>query len=537
MRVSIVITLLTSFIFMMHRPLTARAEEDPAAPDSSEAEISPPGDASNENAERRATPRTEAQSELEATSEESLMDAFEELLIPGGLTVEQAVELARNRAPAARKAEAGVEIAEARAKELRASFWGRAELGYRYTRISRIEMPNLFEMSDDPSPSADPEQLRPVVDAVQDPSARLLFGTYVDMLSSMSSLTFPILRNQHAFTASYTYPVTDVFTRVIPGYRASKLAKEASEYERSSVLAGVERDTRIAYYEYARALSSRIVAQQSRRQMESAREQVAALVATGMLPRVDLMRMDAQVASTSVLEAQAEAGVRASEEYLKALLGLSRDEVVALAPSLLDPVGEVTLSEEEAYETALRERPELLALRVATQAQREAARAEAGGRYPQIFAVANAEISNPNQRIIPQTQEFRESWDVSAVLRWSPDETVVASRRMRVALAELQRIEADEVALTDALRAEIAQAYHSYEAARRGLEAATIGVEAAEESYRIRAMQLEAGAAVTRDLIDAEADLTRARLEFVAATIGIRQAKVALEHAMGVYAR
>src|SRR5690554_226639 len=544
MRVSIFITLLTaSFCVLMQPPRLVQAQQTLSASD----EGSPP-EAENEEAApaRRSADLSlsvrnidteESERPLDGVLEGSLMDAFDALLVPGGLAVEEAVELARNRAPAALKAEAGVEIAEARAKELRASFWGRAEVGYRYTRISRIDMPNLFEMGDDGPPAADPEQLRPLVNSVQDPSAQILFGTYVDMLSSMSNLTFPILRNQHAFTASYTYPVTDVFTRVLPGYRASKLAREASEYEKSSILAGVERDTRIAYYEYARALSSQIIAQESRRQMEAAREQVAVLVRTGMLPQVDLMRMDAQVASTSVLEAQAEAGVRASEEYLKALLGLSRDEVVALAPSLLDPVGEVTLSEEEAYETALRERRELLALRVATQAQREAARAEAGGRYPQIFAVANAEISNPNQRIIPQTQEFRESWDVSAVLRWSPDETVVASRRMRVALAELQRIEADEVALTDALRAEIAQAYHSYEAARRGLEAATIGVEAAEESYRIRAMQLEAGAAVTRDLIDAEADLTRARLEFVAATIGIRQAKVALEHAMGVYAR
>lgn len=547
MRVSIFITLLMSFAVLMHRPLTSQGqrqeqEQRQEAQSREEAEEDAPGAArptSAITAPRAVAASAAASSEGASESEldESLMDAFEALLVPGGLTVEEAVELARNRAPAALKAEAGVEIAEARASELRASFWGRAEVGYRYTRMSRIVMPNLFAMGDDAPPPADPEQLRPIVDAVTDPSAQLLLGTYVDMLSGMSNLTFPFLRNHHVFTASYTYPVTDVFTRVLPAYRASKLAKEASEFEKSSVLAGVERDTRIAYYEYARALSSQIVAKESRRQMEAARDQIAVLVRTGMLPQVDLMRMDAQLASTSVLEAQAEAGVRASQEYLKALLGLAAQDAVALSPSILDPVGEVTLAEEEALEKALQHRPELIALRTATEAQRLAARAEAGARYPQVYAVANAEVSNPNQRIIPQTQEFRESWDVSAVLRWSPDETVVASRRTRVALAELQRIEADETALKDAMRVEIAQAYHSFEAARRALEAATIGVEAAEESYRIRSMQLEAGSAVTRDLIDAEADLTRARLEFVGATIGIRQAKVALDHAMGVYAR
>lgn len=540
MRVSIFITLLTSCFILTHGPNVLYAQEA-LAEEAQEEKASGGGEEQSRRAPQLSlTVRASGLSAAEpqdALLDGSLMDAFEALLVPSGLTVEEAVELARNRAPAAMKAEAGVEIAEARASELRASFWGRAEIGYRYSRMSKIVMPNLFAMGADTPPPADPEQLRPLVNAVTDPSAQLLLGTYVDMLSGMTSLTFPFLQNHHVFTASYTYPVTDVFTRVLPAYRASKLAKDASEFEKSSVLAGVERDTRIAYYEYARALSSQIIAKESRRQMEAAREQVAVLVRTGMLPKVDLMRMEAQVASTSVLEAQAEAGVRASEEYLKALLGLSSAEVVALAPSLLEPVAEVMLSEEEALQKALLHRPELLALRTATEAQRLAARAEAGARYPQVYAVANAEVSNPNQRIIPQTQEFRESWDVSAVLRWSPDETVVASRRMRVALAELQRIEADETALKDAMRVEIAQAYHSFEAARRALEAASIGVEAAEESYRIREMQLEAGSAVTRDLIDAEADLTRARLELVGATIGIRQAKVSLDHAMGVYAR
>jgi len=193
-------------------------------------------------------------------------------------------------------------------------------------------------------------------------------------------------------------------------------------------------------------------------------------------------------------------------------------------------------AEEEALERALQQRPEILALRVASEAQRLAARAAAGGRYPQIIAQGNVEYSNPNPLIFPQQQVFRSSWDVSAVIRWSPDETVASQRKMETALAELRRIEADETALRDALRVEVAQAHRAFEAAKVALEAARVGLEAAEESYRVRVMQLEAGAAVTRDLIDAESDLTRARLEMVGAVIGIRQARVALDYATGEYA-
>jgi outer membrane protein TolC len=479
----------------------------------------------------------EAQGEIpapEAAPETAtvLGDAFRELLVPHGLTADAAAELAKARAPGMKRAEAGVDVASARAKEARAAFFGRAEVGYRYTRIKKITNPPIFQAPD----GFDPATLDMLTNNVTDPSAQQLFQYYGALLGGLSNATFPILQNRQALFASYTYPVSDVFFRVLPGYRAADRAREASELELVAATANVERDARTAYFEYARALSANIVAQQSLVQMEAARNQIKALVEGGVLPPVDLMRVNAQLASVEVGVARAALGVRVTEQLLRALLGLDSAEAIALATSVLDEPAGVDFTEEEALEMAMSQRPELKALRAATEAQRYAARAAAGGRYPQVFAAGNAEYSNPNPLIFPQEQRFRSSWDVSAIVRWSPDEAVIAERRREAALAELQRIEADETALTDALRVEIAQAHRGFEAARIALDAARVGLEAAEESYRVRVMQLDAGAAVTRDLIDAESDLTRARLELVYAVVGIRQARVALDYAIGKYA-
>src|SRR5690606_34511549 len=102
--------------------------------------------------------------------------------------------------------------------------------------------------------------------------------------------------------------------------------KEASELELLATTAGVERDARVAYFEYARALSADIVAHQSKVQMEAARDQVRALVDGGVLPPVDLMRVNAQLASVQVGVARAGLGVRVTEQMLRALLGLDSDE-------------------------------------------------------------------------------------------------------------------------------------------------------------------------------------------------------------------
>src|SRR5690606_6065282 len=129
---------------------------------------------------------------------ESLGDAFRELLVPHGMTADVAAELAKARAPAMRKAEAGVDVASARAKEARTSFFGRAEIGYRYTRIKKIENPTIFQ-----APAIDPADLDALVAGVSDPNAQALLGSYVQLLNGLSSASFPILQNRQALYASY----------------------------------------------------------------------------------------------------------------------------------------------------------------------------------------------------------------------------------------------------------------------------------------------------------------------------------------------
>jgi outer membrane protein TolC len=88
-------------------------------------------------------------------------------------------------------------------------------------------------------------------------------------------------------------------------------------------------------------------------------------------------------------------------------------------------------------------------------------------------------------------------------------------------------------ALEDALRQEIGQGFEDYEAARQAMESALTGIRAAEESYRVRREQFRAGAAVATDVIDAESELRRARLELVNAAIDVRIARARLDRAVG----
>jgi outer membrane protein TolC len=179
-------------------------------------------------------------------------------------------------------------------------------------------------------------------------------------------------------------------------------------------------------------------------------------------------------------------------------------------------------------------RVEVQAVDALAESKRLEIRARAGGRYPQVALQANAYYQNPNPRNFGQlTSEFIGTWDASVVVRWSPNATAQAQYQVRTAQAQLRQIEANREQLLDGVRVEVAQAYNGYQAARAQLDAAVAGLEASEETYRVRFAQLQAGAAVSSDLIDAETDLTRSRLELVDAAIAVRLAGARLKHAVG----
>lgn len=463
-------------------------------------------------------------------SADDILEEFEGLVQPGGLTADEAARRARSTAPSLERAELAVKAAEAGARQAWQGFFPQLEVSARYTRLSRITQPEFGSIG------FTPEQLalaRGAVDAVSDPNAQFLWNSLLDAFGNTESFTFPVLLNQYGLRASLTLPVSDIFFTVLPSYRAANTAVDAQEAQRTVEERAVSLRAREAYFELARARGGRIVAERTVAQTEARRDQVRALVEGGAAARVDLLRLEAQLAQAQVAYARAQGGSAIAERALRLLMHADGDQPIVL--------GEDVFTEPEVIEGSLREladqgmaaRPELNALRRLEEARERTVQAERGRRYPQLAVQANFDYANPNNRIIPQQQEFNATWDLSVLLRWSPNEMGIARQRTEQARASLMQVRTDMDQLRDAVRLEVERAYEELRTAKMAYGAARTGLEAARESYRVRVEQLAAGAAVTSDVIDAEADLARARLQAIDAAIGIRLADARLRQAIG----
>lgn len=463
-----------------------------------------------------------------AAIEDRVREQVAALTEPGGLTADAAAEKAVATAPSLSRADAVVAAAEAGARQAWQQFFPQLEVSARYTRLSRISQPSFGGaiFSDEELAAANM-----LASDVDDPEARLLWTQLINSFGNQEGFEFPVILNQYAIRGTATLPVSDLFLTILPGYRAAQASVDVSQSQVASERAQIEYRAREAYYQLARARGAAVVARKSVEQVEAQQRRIATLVEAGAAAQVDLLQINASLARAKVAAVQAESGARIAERALQLLI--HEDEPIVLGEDLsaLPSAPEGTV--EALTEQAMRDRPELETLRRLVEARERSIRATLGRQYPQLFVQGNVDVANPNQRIIPQQQEFNTTWDLSVVLRWSPNEMGTARAQAAQARAQLEQARQDIANLTDAVRLEVSEAHSSLEAARLSFEAARVGLVAAEAEHQVRMAQLEAGAAVTSDVLDAETSVTRARLQLIDAAIELRLARARLHKAIG----
>ena len=148
---------------------------------------------------------------------EADVNLFDGVMQAGGLTADVAAERAIESAPSMARAHAAVAVAQAGARRSWQALFPQLTVSASYTRLSSISQPDFGGALLTPEQAA---AAQPTIDGLTDPGAQALWTNLFDGLSSSEGFSFPVLLNQYALRASLTYPVSDLFFSILPGYRA-----------------------------------------------------------------------------------------------------------------------------------------------------------------------------------------------------------------------------------------------------------------------------------------------------------------------------
>jgi outer membrane protein TolC len=449
--------------------------------------------------------------------------------VPGGLTPEEVGAVAARTRPSIRVKQAELRAAAARVDQAFAAFLPRVTGVAMYTRLSPLTLAfgsgalvgtqNAGLLHVGPCPGGAPGQC--VLDSGNLPAGAQPF-------------TIPVFLNQYTFQASVAVPISDYVLRLSQGYAAASHGEKAKRLELEAQALQESADAKVAFYNWVRARGGAIVASEAVAQAKAHLQDAKQTFEVGLISKADVLRLEAQVASAEQAEAEAGAYVGVAEEQLRTVLGVGGDHPLGIGVDVMHEAP-TTPSEplEAAQHQAFQRRLEIRALDETEYSLKEVESVARAGYLPRIDAFADAVYQNPNQRVFPQRGAFDFTWDVGARLTWVLNDTLTAPANVAEAKARTEAVTMQKQALRDGLRLEVASAYNDVAKAAVTIEAAERGLVAAEESLRVRRELFRNGKATGVDIVDAETELTRARLNQLNARVGLLVARTRLAHATG----
>jgi outer membrane protein TolC len=340
--------------------------------------------------------------------------------------------------------------------------------------------------------------------------------------------------NSYTVQGQVSVALSDYVLRFPKLVEAAKLGVAAARTNQASSEINAAQEARVAYYEWVRSQLTVIVAERQHTQVEAVLKQVRALADAQRLSKADLMRVESNEAESARELDQLRYLSALREEQLRLLIGAgpeeklevgedARADVTAPAPAALDDL----------MKLATAKRLEFRALDLGIKAREKQREVEKANQLPRLSAFATADFANPNPRIFPQKDQFDFTWQAGVQLSWTLNDALQSRATERRITAETNELRADREALLRGTRIEVLSAEQGVQTAQLSLATTQKGLAAAEEGYRVRRELLNAERATAVELVDAEADLTRARIAAINARVNLRIAIAALAHALG----
>jgi outer membrane protein TolC len=322
--------------------------------------------------------------------------------------------------------------------------------------------------------------------------------------------------------------------RISQGYSAASHGEKGKRLELEAEALQAAADAKVSYYNWLRAKGSSVVTKQAIDQSRAHVDDAAKTFSVGLISRADVLRLEAQLAGAQQAGAETEALSMLTEEQLRILLSIQTNQPLTIGGDVMhEQVAPVTETLADLQDQAMSRRLEIRALDETELSLKESVSLARAGYLPRLDAFANATMANPNQRIQPAKEQFDGTWDAGVRLSWTLNDSFTARGATAEAKARVASLAEQKGILRDGLRLEVVSAYADMQKSVATIEASERQLTAAEESLRVRNELFKNGKATSVELVDAEAEVTRARLGRLNARIGLAVARVRLDHATG----
>jgi outer membrane protein len=344
---------------------------------------------------------------------------------------------------------------------------------------------------------------------------------------------FPL--NNYLLNARLTVPLSDYLLRLAQTLRSAGSNEAAAALDERATRVTAGANAQLAYYDWVRSVLEAILAEQASTQAIAQLNRTQALQSVGRAANADLLQAQAFEADAELALRQAQTQRGIAEERLRVALHARPEEPLRVGEDVLAPfpAADEKLGLEELYAEAVRQRLEIQSLGKGKEALEDVADVEASRALPTLDAFADYTYANPNQRYFIPEAAWHSTWSLGLTLAWTVNDLGTASTQADIVRTQAAQNEHQQNLVREGLRVEVATALGALNQARVSLATAEKGERAAAAAYLAREQLQAQGMATALEVIQAETARIQARLNVINAHIGLRVARVQLDHAVG----
>ena len=291
-------------------------------------------------------------------------------------------------------------------------------------------------------------------------------------------------------------------------------------------------NVRNSYWTLYKAIEMKKVLDETVDQAKAHLNDARNLLKVGMLTDNDILKLEVQLSDVLFKQTDADNAAQLSSVALNSVLSIPLDTQIEIA-SAPNVVTSNYTGLDKLVEVAFDKRPELKSADYRIKASEASVTAAQSSWYPQISLIADYQYSRPNARIFPSVDEFKGTWDAGVNVSLNVWNWLTTAHQTDQAKAQLsQSIDAFGT-IKDNITLEVTQDYLNFNQAKKKIEISELGQKQARENMRVTEEKFRSGMALSSDVVDAEAALITAKVNYSNSVVDFELAKARLDKSIG----
>jgi len=411
----------------------------------------------------------------------------------GILTLQDSIDMALKRNVTVHSAREGVKASEAKKNEAFAGFLPRFSTSYSYSRLN------------------EPPQVKLSISGYQP----IQTGTE-DNYNWFVELRQPI------FTGG----------RILSTYQTSRIGLDISRVEELSTIQNIVLETTAAYFNILKAEKLLAVAKQSVEQRTAQRDLAQNYFDVGLIPKNDLLTAEVELANGTQMLVRAENGLEIARAKFNTVLRRDINEPVTLEDILKYEPYEKTL--EECFRIAAGQRPEIKSSALKVEQAKKQVDLATSEFYPSVNLLGQYGRFGDEADLSGSLYQDPENWSVLAVASWDFWEWGKTKYNRDFYQSRQQQAQDALIDVRDQVALDVKSAYLSMKDAEKRIRVTGKSIEQADENLRIYQERYRVQVSTSKDVLDAQTLLVRARADYYDALGDYQIALARLERSMGV---